>query len=297
MKWWYWLILLLAGLFFSVGFYFNWNREPNVLSVYDEDASFFQKFLPVIGRDVKETKFVQVIERTEQRPGTYGIYIKDPYYNRAYQYNKDELFYGASLYKLPLAVAAFKDIQNQDRSADDVLVYRSQDVADGTGTINQLSIGTELTLDYVIDRLLKDSDNSAQNMLARTLEPQRISEAFAIMTVNNYFYISNNVTPYQMGNYFDELIKGNYLNLNHVELLLNKMSDTYFDDRIHAGLDEDVKFSHKIGNWGQTGTWHDCGVASKDNYKIVVCVMSRQTTYEDFLEVTKDVGEFVNILF
>jgi len=75
------------------------------------------------------------------------------------------------------------------------------------------------------------------------------------------------------------------------------MSSTLFDDRIHQGLSEDTKFSHKIGNWPDTSSWHDCGIAPRNNKKIVVCVMSRNTTYENFLEVTKDVGEFVNILF
>ena len=297
MKRWLLVVFSLTILIFGAGLYFKIMQNPSVLSVYDQNFSFFERFLPLVSKDIKEKKFEDITKSAENKIGAYGIYIKVLHNNRVYEYNKDELFYGASLYKVPIAVAAYKEVELKNLTIEDKIKYQSFDTAGGTGTINKLNVGTELSIDYIIDRLLKDSDNTAQNMLSRTISKDQISSSFGIIPVKNYFYVNNTATPYQFSSYFEELMLGNYLNLNTVEIIFNKMSSTYFDDRIHAGLNEDIKFSHKIGNWGESGTWHDCGVASKGNKKAVVCVMSRNTNYKSFLEVTKDVGEFVNILF
>lgn len=291
------ILSIITLIIISSALYFRFVADKRVLSVSDKKVSFFEKLLPPSDYDIKKKMFLEVVERTKQHPGTYGIYIKNVYNEEVYQFNKDELYYGASLFKIPIAVAAIKEVQDGNRTFEDTISYRADDASAGTGIINQLPIGSVLRWDYVIDRLLKDSDNTAQSMLSRTLTQEQLIKAYDVMGIKNYFYVSNNLTPWQMGTYFDQLLKANYLNRSNVELLLNKMSQTSFDDRINAGLNEDVKFSHKIGNWGDTGTWHDCGVATKDEEKIIVCVMSRQTTFEDFLAVTKDVGEFVNILF
>jgi len=296
MKRWLLVIFMLTILLFGAGLYFKVKKDPSVLSVYDEKFSFFEKYLPLVSRDIKENKFEEVIERAKNKPGVYGIYVKDLHYSRSYEYNKDELFYGASLYKIPLAVAVYKEIESKNITIEDKIKYQSYDTSGGTGTINKLAVGTELAVDYILDRLLKDSDNTAQNMLSRSISKDKISSSFNLIPVKNYFYINNTATPFQIGSYFEELMLGNYLNLNTVEIIFNKMSSTSFDDRTHSGLSDEIKFSHKIGNWGESGTWHDCGVASKRNKKIIICVMSRNTNYKSFLEVTKDVGEFVNIL-
>jgi len=297
MKRWILATCVLITLLFGTGFYFSVTQNPVVLSVYDKRFSFFEKFIPAVSKDIKEKKFEEIVKKANDKPGAYGIYVKDLYYNRVYESNKDELFYGASLYKIPLAVAVYKEVELKNITTEDKVIYQSFDTSGGTGTINKLAVGTVLTIDYLVDRLLKDSDNIAQNMINRTIPKDQINKSFGIIPVKNYFFVNNTATPFQISSYFEELMLGNYLNLNTVEVLLNKMSTTSFDDRVHVGLKDDIKFSHKIGNWGETGTWHDCGVASKGNRKIIVCVMSRNTNYKSFLEVTNEVGKFVNILF
>jgi len=294
-----WLFLIVLAVFLII-LAINIPTDTanlRVLSVYDDRLTFFEKLLPKIRKDINENKFEEVVSRLKDRDGDYGIYIKDLDNGRVYKFNEDELFYGASLFKTPIAVAVLKEIQLGNIDMEDQLEFQSRDASDGTGTINSLGIGTRLSFDYVLDRLLKDSDNTAQNMLLRHIAPYQVRNAFEIIPVKNYFLDSNNVTPYQIAALFEELLAGNYLTSSYKEILLNKMSETSFDDRISSGLKEDLEFAHKIGNWGDTGSWHDCGVVYDQHKKVVVCLMSRNTTFEDFILVSVDLAEFVNILF
>lgn len=295
-KWNFVLPLILLMLFFSLNYYRNVNN-PVVLSVYDKNTSLFAKFLPMFPSEIIENKFTEVISRVENKDGTYGIFIKEIGENQEYKYNQSELFYAASLYKTPIAAAAFKEIQQGNMSLDEEVEILGHEFADGTGSLNQLYPGAKISLGEVIDKLLRESDNTAQNILWRVVPKSQIISAFNLGTIKNYFYVNNTATPAQISNFFENLITSEYLDSNYKALLLNIMSATIFDDRIHQGLSQDVKFSHKIGNWPETSSWHDCGIAQKNDKKIIVCIMSRNTTYEDFISVSKDIGEFVNILF
>lgn len=296
MKYWLSVITTIFLIFLAFIFVRQQQTKPIVLSIYDENSSVFNKFLPVLNQDEVSNKFKDLVDLTKKKDGTYGIYIKNLDSLDTFSYNESELFYGASLFKVPIAVAALKEIENGQLGFNDKVTYTQADFASGTGSINQSSYGTKFTVDELLDKLLKESDNSAQNMLMRILDKKQLQNAYGIITIQNYFYINNTLTPEQMANFFEQLAKTDYLTESDKELLLNKMTSTLFDDRISAGLDQNIKFSHKIGNWPDTGTWHDCGIAQRNNKKVVACVMSRGTTYEQFLEVAKETGKFVSLV-
>ena len=94
--------------------------------------------------------------------------------------------------------------------------------------------------------------------------------------------------------YLRNIYQKDYLSDDHKKLLLNKMKDTDFEDRISNDLEEDIIFYHKIGSWGETGSWHDCGIAEKGSNALVVCLMSQNTTYEEFLKISHELGKFIN---
>ncbi|MFC1756259.1 serine hydrolase [Patescibacteria group bacterium] len=295
-KWYFIFSFTIIILVLSLTYYKN-TTNPKVLSVYDENTSFFEKFIPLTPKAIRQRKFNEVIKRTKEKEGVYGIYIKEIGGSLKHTFNQDELFYGASLYKIPLGAAALKEIELGNKRSDELVEIQGNDFEDGTGSLNTLYPGVEIEYNQILNTLLKESDNTAQNIFWRILPMDQIMAAFNIITIKTYFYVNNTVTPTQIGNLFENIILGDYLSDVSKEILLNKMSITVFDDRVHKGLNEDIKFAHKIGNWPETSSWHDCGITVKDESKIVVCVMSRNTTYEDFLSVTKDVGEYVNILF
>ena len=280
--------------------YILYGRNEEVLptqaqNINTDQASVFGKFLAEIKQNVIEldlggnktqfdTEFSALTSEVSKVNGSFSIYIKNKSTNQEYLYNAEKEYYSASLFKIIVAQATFTKVKNGTLALDNKVALMSEDFSSGTGTIQSSSVGTEFTLDYVLDRLLKDSDNTAQNMLLRYVSNAGLNEEFTSLPPNNSFLSQNIASPKEVSE---------FINILYPEVL-QKMEQTSFDNRITAGLAEDIIFSHKIGNWNDT--WHDCGVAKKDEKEVIVCVMSGNTSFENFQVVTRKVGEFVNNL-
>jgi hypothetical protein len=72
------------------------------------------------------------------------------------------------------------------------------------------------------------------------------------------------------------------------------MSNTSFDDRINSGLDTNTTFAHKIGNWPEENSWHDCGILLSPQTNLIVCLMSKNTTLSDFKNTSKNLGQYIS---
>lgn len=242
-----------------------------------------------------EKGFNDLKEKVKLETGFYGIYIKDRQINKEFKYNDSSEFYAASLYKIPIAAATMKEIERGKLDKDTLITYLPYDYSAGTGVISTYNYGMELKLSDVLTELLKNSDNTAQNMLLRTLLFKNAEETFKILvpdSTTSTFYRYNISTPYEISFMIERLYFGNYLKEENRNYIKDLLINTSFEDRITPHLASGTKFSHKIGSWPET--WHDCGVVYANNHEVIVCLMSQRSPYESYLNVGKLVGEFVN---
>lgn len=254
---------------------------------------------------------------TASTTGIYGIYIKSLDSGQKYKYNVEELFYGASLYKLPIAVLTLNQAQginqnvapkeNIDEESDkdvekdeaeskikleDEVEYTKIDFTDGSGSIAESDFGTKYTIEELLNKLLKESDNVAQNMLIRTLTEDLVEKEFARLSPggeNSKYYDENQTSPAEIVGVLEKAFGETAVGFSNI---FSIMSETEFDSSVHAGLKEETVFSHKIGTFGEKGVWHDCGIVLSKS-PTIVCVMSKDTTKEDFANISKLTGEFV----
>ncbi|MBP7927916.1 serine hydrolase [Patescibacteria group bacterium] len=262
------------------------EQNPNVLS--SSSTSLFGKFLATKPQ-TSDTQNIQteLEAAVKNTPGTFSVYILNPYNLEQFSINPDKKYYAASLYKLLVAQAVAFQIKSKEMTLDTRITYTREDFTDGSGTIAATyKFGDKISVDILLDKLLKDSDNIAQNMLVRSLPEISLIEANLLVGKNSTFYSKNIASTVEVSNLLKSLDTQ----------MLARMYKTSFDDRISLGLDSDVNFSHKIGNWGQTGSWHDCGIALNNEKQIIVCVMSENTTFENFTAVSKSVGKVVSKL-
>lgn len=290
-------ILILSILTFFLGIQYLTTEAPAVLSATTQNLSVFEKYLPNFTKSVRLARFEALKENLDELQGSYAFYFYNPLTGEKLTHNESDLFYAASMYKTPIALATYKEIEAGLIAEDKELTYTSFDASGGTGIINISAPGSKYTVKYVVERLLKDSDNTAQNMLLRTLNPETVQESFSLADSKGEYYRNNVANVNTAAKVFENLLFSDYISDEHKSYLINVMTSTSFDDRIHSGLREDLVFSHKIGSWGETGSWHDCGIVTDGSKKAVVCLMSRSTTYSDFLEGSRLVGEFVNLFF
>jgi beta-lactamase class A len=294
--------LFLLGIFSCAGAlfftYFNLINRSTV-DLYSSVSSKYQlshELFPNIRQisNYKHTEFQQLAKVVYEKPGTYGVYVKDLKTSQVYAINEEYNFFSASLFKVPIAVAMLKEMESGNIKLDQEVVYTENDFTDGSGVLNQNEFDTVLTMNEVFTQLLFSSDNVAQNILTRSISGSSIAEAFD-MSGDKRFYSENTVSPLVMGTYFEKITHYDYLQPNSINFLISNMTKTSFDDRISIHLKPTLSFAHKIGNWPLTGTWHDCGIVyDRNGNNIIVCLMSENTTYEDFLDIGRELAEFIN---
>jgi beta-lactamase class A len=245
--------------------------------------------------DTESQEFNDMSNKIQNETGTFGLYIKDLNTNKEYEFNPNEQFYPLSLFKLPLAYIVVRDAEKGDLKLDDLVEYKKEDYYDGFGTIGMSGVGSEFRYDKVLELMIRESDNTAPNMLKRKLGEEYLNEEFKKITgdknadlFDEYLY----TTPKKCSRVTEGIFYKKWINDSSVNLLLSFMYPTSYDTTITPYLDESLTFYHKVGI--MPGMYHNCGIIKGENTDILLCLMSKDITEESFNNVSKLVAEFIN---
>lgn len=288
-----WVLIMSAAAFggISLGKFNKAKKLP--LSIPLDTAS-----PEVLAEDITNVQedFTTLKEAIKTTKGTYGIYIEDLRTGEVFEYNATQKFYGASLFKLILASSVLKKVDTKDIIEDYYYVYKEHHYEKGSGSIASYPIGSKFTVYELLGFLLKESDNIAQNILTELVgEGALVQSSKEILKEDTAFVHTNTTNASEVGTFIKNLYMGRYLRPSSRTKLFDLMSNTLFEDRVAGGLDDRLLFAHKIGNWPYGGSWHDCGLVLGEQ-PVVVCIMSKNTTYDKFLEISHKVGNFATAL-
>lgn len=100
-------------------------------------------------------------------PGELGIYVKDMRSGETLSFRGDEVWYLASLIKVPVAIAVLRGVERGELALDSTLRLEVADYVDGAGDTNWQPPGSELRIDFLLEQMLTASDNTAADMLIR----------------------------------------------------------------------------------------------------------------------------------
>lgn len=147
-------------------------------------------------------------------------------------------------------------------------------------------LNTEVTNETINDvsTLIDNSDNNMQIYL---------QNIYGI----NYDFISKNfnedniTTSSEIVRLLSDFNNNKLLNKKNTNILKTIMSKTIHDIYINSGLSYKNVFSHKVGLDASIGIYNDCGILDE---KVIICLMSKNTTVEDFKDVSKRVGLFAS---
>lgn len=273
------------------------SESTQNIEVSDDLDSSNKNRISTYDRVQIQKKFEKLSKSIVERDGIYSLYIKDLNTGFNLSFNKFYKHYGASLYKIPVAITTLVYIESDDIELEDEVIYEKDDYSEGTGEIKSSKYGSVYSVETLLDKLIRDSDNVAQNLLLKLVSFNDIAKVFPESANNRKFPVVLEVTVTEIIELLENLYEGEFLKDENTLKLLSFMSSTSFDDRISVGLDDEIKFAHKIGNDPDSSSWHDCGIATKADRAIVVCLMSSKTNFDDFLNASKLVGEFMSELF
>ncbi|WP_348775016.1 serine hydrolase [Psychrobacillus sp. NEAU-3TGS] len=107
----------------------------------------------------------KINQLTEQSKGIWGIVIEDLYGDERWELNGDELFYAASVIKVPIMVAVFSAVERDEISLTAEIILKEDDFVGGSGVIQHLTPGTALSICDIVMLMIIQSDNTATNIL------------------------------------------------------------------------------------------------------------------------------------
>ncbi len=117
------------------------------------------------------------VERIDRdTPGDLGVYVKRLDNGETFAYQADRPWYLASSAKLPVAIAMLQEVEQGRHSLAERAVLKETDKVDGSGAVVWQKNGTTYTVQQLLKRMLMESDNTAANMLIRTLGTDRLNQ-------------------------------------------------------------------------------------------------------------------------
>jgi beta-lactamase class A len=97
--------------------------------------------------------------------GRVAIDLQNLNNGQTWTYNANDLFPAASLIKVPIMIAVFERIHESALSLTETMTLRRHNRVGGSGALKWRPDGTRLTISQLLDHMIRESDNTAANML------------------------------------------------------------------------------------------------------------------------------------
>ena len=210
----------------------------------------------------------EFVELTKDYSGIYGLYVVRIGNGSRYGVNENDTLQAASLIKLPVMIALYKEAEEGRLDLEEKYVLKKVDKVAGAGTLYGKPVGYEVTYRELLRLMGKQSDNTAFKIAKNLLGEERVSEVILSIGMLNTSLSENTTTPVDIGVLFEGIYSGNLLNDENKNELLEFLTDTVFESWIVDGVPEGVQVAHKFGR--EHNVVNDAGIVLSDNPYVVV---------------------------
>ena len=233
------------------------------------------------------------------KKGTFAVAFKDLKTGREIKINDKETFHAASTMKTPVMIEVYKqaaegkfsltdsiELKNEFKSLVDGSPY-SLDSADDSEYTLYKHIGEKRTISALLYQMIIVSSNFATNLIMQKVGAQNVTQSMRQLGAkdiqvlrgvedNKAFEkgLNNTITAHDLMLIFEKIAKGEAVNANASQAMINILLDQKFNEIIPALLPTDVKVAHKTGSI--THVHHDSGIVIlPDGRKYVLVLLSK----------------------
>ncbi len=258
-------------------------------------------FLVFFSPDTSKLDLEQmVIRELSSINGKFAVAFKNLETGEELLINEKEVFHAASTMKTPVLIEVYKQAAAGKFSLDDSLEVHQQfkSIVDGSEFIlNQESdsdqemykeMGKTLPLKNLLYRMIIKSSNLATNLVIEKVGAKNVNQTMREMGAKDIMVLrgvedikafekklNNTTTAYDQMLIYTALAKGEVVNKEASDEMINILLDQHFKEIIPAKLPEDVKVAHKTGYI--TGIEHDAGIVFlPDGRKYVLVLLSKE---------------------
>lgn len=295
-------------------FYAGWTLRPQEPAGYTAQKAEEHPLLnPSVTANLNKHFIINVIPLRNTLAA-----IRDKYPYKSYVYfaylNNDswigldekELFTAASTIKVPLAMAVLKSVEERRLSLDTQYILTDDDLDSNFGTLYKRGEGTTLTVNELIEVMLKESDNTAMQALMHVLRDIGIEDPFgdvySFMGWDSFTSFGQEPTYFDinlktLANMFLALYNAKYISLEHSQMILDTLDNANFDEQIAAGIPTNTPFAHKTGVQSESNVYSDCGIVYAPQRNYLLCIGSSgaaKPVADKFMaEISKAVYDYV----
>jgi beta-lactamase class A len=222
--------------------------------------------------------------------------------------NGSQKYSPASLFKVPLAIAYFKQAEADPALLAKKLFY------DGRTDLNALEYfkpqktiqpNQSYSVDDLISRTIGYSDNNAYELLINNIDGNLLNEVYSdlgiVVPPAGASEQEDFITVKQYANFFKVLYNASYLSREMSEKTLSDLSQVDFPQGLKAGLPADIVIAQKFGERDLSGgqdqsgqkELHDCGIIYYPGHPYLLCVMTKGTNFDDLAGTISDISKKV----
>lgn len=317
-------ILALISIGYLVGVLSERNKYKNFLQGFKtlrENTSKYSLINPLIGNitppatdvgiysDIKEE--VESYLKEEMSRGNlygYSFYFRDLNSALWFGSNESANFFPASLFKLPVAIAAYKKGEEDHTFLETKLTYTEellkQNNAMASNSETHLVVGNSYSIKELVSLMLINSDNGAKDLLLSAVDTKYINQIFETASlVDPKMMKTFDISSRKYALFLRMLYGSSYLDEEHSQLIMELLTKSTFKDGLVAGIPSDVPIAHKFGAYQFEETinnnnvlvqqLHDCGVIYHKTDPYLVCFMTKGKNSDVLYSIISHVSSLI----
>lgn len=318
-------IVLVSGLFgYTIGVLFEKEKYRDFLKgfkILQENSDKYDYINPLIGNisaaatdvdiytDIKDdiVSYLQT-EKDKGELSSYSFYFRDLNSGLWFGSNEKESFFPASLFKLPIAIAVYKEAEDDPTFLTKNIIYSDAmskaNEYTQLNSVSSLKVGQTYSVQDLVEIMIVMSDNGAKDMLLNTLDQHYLNRLFELVSLADPNQMKTfNISARKYALFLRVLYGSSYLNNEHSELLMKMLTKSDFKDGLIAGVPYTTKIAHKFGTYeieetnnGVIQTFnllHDCGVVYHPQRPYLICVMTKGNKIENLYSIISHLSQMV----
>lgn len=314
---------ILLGLSFVAGKFFSYTSDISNSSKAEgcsDDYAFINpQFNCGESQVVKKHGYAELIasiedviekEKADGVVDTVSVFFRDLNNGPSFGINDQERFIPASLFKLPIMLAYFQLVDDEDFSLKTQIAYgetKEEVSKQFYPPKEEVKPHTPYSLDELIFRMIAYSDNKATaalvsdlKNLSRERKKDLIYETYvgtgvvypdaedeSVITVRSY------ASLYRI------LYNASYLSNKMSEKALETLAQADFSKGLVKGVPEGIRVAHKFGERfddkakDDVEQFHDCGIIYYPDNPYLLCVMTKGKYIPSLVTLTAKISEMV----
>lgn len=231
---------------------------------------------------------VQEMLNQKYSKDTIGVYVKQLSTGQKVGVNQDKTFYSASIAKLPILYyvqeqinARQVDLTTKVKYTVESMSFPGAYVVGGSGSLSKTPDNKEYSIEELINKTAKESDNVASNLLSYYVTNQFDDNFYQLTTAvtgSRWDMVTRETSAEVAGNMMEAIY---YQNGYVLESLLS----TQFDNQ-RISKDIAVPVAHKIGDADDVK--HDVAIVYAES-PFVLSIFTDKSSYDEITQIANDI--------